>query len=138
MDAIIRPAETADLPFLRERDHHIAPEELTESIRRGRILVLTVQGEPVGWLRWNLFWDNTPFMNLLYILDGHRGKGFGRALVRHWEDQMQALGHAVVLTSTQADECAQHFYRRLGYREIGGFVMAPDPMELIMSRVLGL
>lgn len=133
---ILRPAVPADLAFLAGHDRHITPAELDSSIRLGRILLAETDGQICGWLRWNLFWDNTPFMNLLYILDGYRGQGFGRALVRHWEDQMQALGHAVVLTSTQADEYAQHFYRRLGYRDIGGFVMGADPMELIMYRVL--
>ena len=137
MDPVIRPANAADLPFLTAHDRHITPEELAESIRRGRILLLCVQGEPAGWLRWSLFWDNTPFMNLLYVLCGHRGQGHGRALVRHWEAHMQARGYTTVLTSTQADEQAQHFYRRLGYRDIGGFVLDGEPMELMMSRALG-
>lgn len=136
MEPSIRTAAPDDLSFLREHDHHIAPEELNESIRRGRILMLCVQGETVGWLRWNLFWDNTPFMNLLFVLDGHRGQGYGRALVRHWEEQMETAGYAQVLTSTQADECAQHFYRRLGYRDIGGFVLDGAPMELLFSHPL--
>ena len=35
----------------------------------------------VGWLRYNLFWDNTPFMNMLYLLDNERGKRNGSRLV---------------------------------------------------------
>ncbi len=136
MDAIIRPAVGSDLPFLAEHDRHIAPAELDCSIRLGRVLLIEVAGEPVGWLRWNLFWDNTPFMNLLYLLDGHRMQGHGRALVRHWEESMREQGYEIVLTSTAADEAAQHFYRRLGYRDIGGFLQPGEPYELILQKGL--
>ena len=136
MDSIIRPATPSDLSFLAEHDRHVTPAELDNVIRLGRILLIEAQGERVGWLRWNLFWDNTPFMNLLYLLDGHRMQGYGRALVRHWEQQMREKGYASVLTSTQANEPAQHFYRHLGYRDIGGFLQDGEAYELILSKTL--
>ena len=136
MDCIIRPAIPADLPFLAEHDRHIPPAELDHSIRLGRILLIEVDGERAGWLRWNLFWDNTPFMNLLYLLDGHRLQGHGRALVSHWEQLMREAGYAAVMTSTQADEGAQHFYRHLGYRDIGGFLLPGEAYELLLYKAL--
>lgn len=136
MDAIIRPAALTDLPFLAEHDRHVTPAELDNIIRLGRILLIEADGERVGWLRWNLFWDNTPFMNLLYLLDGHRMQGHGRALVRHWEQQMRERGYSTVMTSTQANEAAQHFYRHLGYADIGGFLQPDEPYELILSKAL--
>ncbi len=136
METIIRLANAADLPFLSEHDSHISLTELDSVIRLGRVLLLTADAEPVGWLRWSLFWDNTPFMNLLYLLDGHRMQGHGRTLVAHWERQMQQSGHALVLTSTQADEAAQHFYRHLGYRDVGGFLLPGESYELIMAKEL--
>ncbi|NLV92595.1 MAG: GNAT family N-acetyltransferase, partial [Firmicutes bacterium] len=42
----------------------------------------------------------------------------------------------IVMTSTQADEEGQHFYRKLGYRDIGGFVLPGEPLELIMIKEL--
>ena len=136
MDAIIRTAGPQDLPFLSRHDRHVALAELDNSLRLGRILIIEVSGEPAGWLRWNLFWDNTPFMNLLYLLEGCRGQGLGRALVRHWEDAMREAGYAAVMPSTQADEFAQHFYRHLGYCDAGGFALPGDPYELIMVKAL--
>ena len=137
MDAIIRRATAADLPFLAEHDGHIAPAELDTSIRLGRVILMEVGGKPAGWLRWNLFWDNTPFMNLLYLLEDFRMQGYGRALVRYWEQQMLEQGYSHVLTSTQADEPAQHFYRHLGYRDIGGFLQDGEAYELVMTKKLG-
>ncbi len=136
MDSIIRNANPNDLSFLLEHDRHISPAEMDQSIRLGRVLLLEAGGKPAGWLRWNLFWDSTPFMNLLYLLDGHRMQGHGRALVRHWESQMKEAGHACVLTSTAANEPAQHFYRHLGYRDIGGFLQEGESYELILEKRL--
>ena len=134
MNALIRPAEARDLPFLTAHDHHIAPAEMACLISAGRVLVAERDGVPCGWLRWNLFWDNTPFMNLLYLLEDFRGQGLGRALVRRYEEDMRAAGYPLVLTSTQADEYAQHFYRRLGYRDVGCFTLPGESCELLMAR----
>lgn len=136
MDTLIRPAVPGDLAFLMTHDRHIAPSELDQLIHRGRITIIEAAGEPIGWLRWNLFWDNTPFMNLLYLLDGHRLKGHGRALVNHFEQQMREQGYAAVMTSTQANEAAQHFYRHLGYQDIGGFLLPGEAFELVLHKAL--
>lgn len=132
----VRPAALTDLGWLAAHDRHVAREELEESLRRGRVLIMEQGGDRVGWLRWNLFWDNTPFMNLLYLLDAHRGQGHGRALVSRWEADMAALGHKLVMTSTQSDEGAQHFYRKLGYRDAGGLLIPDEPTELLFIKEL--
>ncbi len=136
MDTIIRTATLSDLPFLAEHDRHITPAELDESLRRGHVLLIEAEGEPVGWLRWNLFWDNTPFMNMLYLLEGRRMQGHGRALVAHFEQLLREGGYTAVMTSTAANEPAQHFYRRLGYRDIGGFLQEGEAYELILQKSL--
>ena len=64
----IRAASAEDYTFLLENDRHIRPGELRLSLEQGRVLLIRRGAERIGWLRWNLFWDNTPFMNLLYIL----------------------------------------------------------------------
>ena len=47
---------------------------------------------------------------------------------------MKKLGYENVLTSTQSNEDAQHFYRKIGYREIGGFTLENDPYEIIFEK----
>lgn len=136
MTTTIRTATPSDIPFLSAHDIHISTQERENVLNLGRILLLELDGEPVGWLRWGMFWDNTPFMNLLYLLDGHRGQGLGRLLVAHWENQMRAAGHCLVMTSTQANEDAQRFYRRLGYKDVGGFLLPGETYELILVRQL--
>ena len=65
-------------------------------------------------------------------------EGFGMQLMERWERDMKSDGYGMVMTSTQVDEQAQHFYRRLGYKDAGGFVVNTpgyeQPMELIMVK----
>lgn len=136
MENVIRPAAPSDLAFLAANDRHIPLQELDQAIRLGRVLILEAELQPVGWLRWGMFWDSIPFMNLLYLLDGHRGHGHGRALVSAWEQRMRDAGHSLVMTSTQADEYAQHFYRHLGYADAGSFALPGESLELLMFRRL--
>ncbi len=132
----IRHANLRDTDVILLYDKHISKEELINSINLNRVYIAVENKQFCGWLRYNLFWDNTPFMNMLYLLEDFRGKGYGKQLVEHWENDMKDLGYNHVLTSTQSDESAQHFYTRLGYKTIGGFLPAQDPFEIIMSKSL--
>ena len=135
---MIRPAGESDLCFLEAHDRHIDAQELARVVRLGRVLIATdAEGAPVGWLRWGLFWDNTPFMNLLFVLPQARGRGVARALVARWEEDMRAQGYATVMTSTASDEDAQGLYRHLGYRAVGGFLPEGEPFELIFMKKTG-
>ncbi len=136
MPYAIRTAGPGDLPALSRLDRHIAPQELENSVRLGRVYAAEERGRLAGWLRWNLFWDNTPFMNLLFVLDGSLGRGLGRALAGHWEAEMRQAGYETVMTSTQSRECAQHFYERLGYEAVGGFLPPGEGYELMFVKNL--
>ena len=131
---IIRTATEADLPFLEKNDRHIRLSELKALIGQSRILLAETDGETVGWLRWSLFWDNTPFMNMLYFLEGYRGKGHGRKIVEHWENQMRQEGYDSVMTSSLSDEQAQHFYRKLGYVDSGSLLLPGEALEIIFTK----
>lgn len=133
---MIRLAEERDVAFLAAHDAHVSARELEAIVRRGRVYVACGAEGIVGWLRYGLFWDNTPFMNLLMVREPMRGRGLGRALVTRWEDDMCAQGYGVVMTSTASDEDAQGLYRHLGYAAVGGFVPEGEPYELIFAKRL--
>src|SRR4051812_23489328 len=114
MSATTRVATASDLPVLGTLDSHVSSDLLAELVSAGRVMVVEVEGSVVGCLRWGLFWDEVPFMNLLWVLPDWRGQGVGATLVRAWEGSQRAAGHTLVLTSTVSAETAQHFYRRLG------------------------
>lgn len=130
----IRLAQTNDLKILSLNDKHINKGELENLIRLNRVYIIEINGKFIGWLRYNMFWDNTPFMNMLYISEENRDQGFGKLLVEHWESEMKVLGYNTVMTSTASDEYAQHFYMKLGYKVVGGFTPFGDPFEVILSK----
>ena len=63
----IRLAQKEDLPILLAFDKHIGREELENLIGLNRVFMAEEEGAFAGWLRYNLFWDNTPFMNMLFF-----------------------------------------------------------------------
>lgn len=132
----IRVAAQTDLPFLHENDSHIAAEELASVVERGRILIAEHNDAPIGWLRWGLFWDEIPFMNMLTVLPSDRGQGTGRSLVEYWETDMHRAGYPSVLTSTLADESAQNFYRAMGYADAGVLLLPGESSEIFLRREL--
>lgn len=135
-DMGITTAELTDLNELKALDLHISGDELKNIIALKRIYLARSANKIMGWLRYGLFWDNTPFMNMLYVIDGYRSRGIGTALVGHWEDEMKKGGFDRVMTSTASDEYAQHFYVNLGYKAIGGFIPDGAVFEVIFEKKL--
>lgn len=133
---MIRYADEGDREILRKYEHCISDSELLNSIMSRRILVMFREDAFVGWLRFNLFWDNTPFMNMLYFLEGYRGRGYGTELVAYWESEMRRMGHENVLTSTLSNEQAQFFYRKNGYADCGSLLLPEEPLEIIFLKRL--
>ena len=95
-----------------------------------------VDGVAAGCLRWGMFWDEVPFMNLLWVIPEQRGHGVGTTLVGAWEQYQVAAGHTRVLTSTVSAERAQHLYRRLGYVDTGALLLPDEPTEIILRKDL--
>ena len=132
---MIRFATNGDLEFLDQHDPHVTREVLQRKIDGSEVYVMTTEsGDIIGWMRYGLSWDCIPFMNMLYLLEPYRRKGFGRQLVERWEQDMCKQGFKLALTSTQADEEAQHFYGRLGYVDSGMLLLPGDPAEIILRK----
>lgn len=129
-------ADTQDLDYLTLRDHHISKAMLEHKIRLGEILIVSVQKKPVGYLRFNYFWDNTPFMNLLFLEEGYRRQGLGKQLVQHWETLMRENGYTRVMTSSLASEQGQFFYRKLGYKDAGALLLEGEALEILFIKAL--
>ena len=132
----IRYATINDYSLLVSKDSHIRKEEWKKLIENKQSLMFYVDNAFAGWLRWNLFWDEIPFMNMLYFFEEYRGKGYGTQMVKFWENEMKKLGYDKLMTSSQANESAQHFYRKLGYRDSGAFFPFCDDLEIIFTKKL--
>lgn len=132
-----------DLDYLVEKDH-LGSDMIREKIGRREFLIAyhDDQGQDqndrrVGFLRYNYFWDDEPFMNLLWVEENLRSKGFGTQLISFWEKEMQKLGYDWVLTSTlSTNEGAQRLYRGLGYEDTGCLLMPGEPLEILLLKRL--
>lgn len=136
MKTIISCAKQDSLLWLIERDHYITEEVLRKKLTDKEIIIAEAGKEKLGWLRFGYFWDCIPFMNMLCVEETHRRKGIGKQLVLYWEHEMEKRNHKHVLTSTQSNEEAQHFYRKLGYKEAGSLIFPGEALEIIFIKNL--
>ncbi len=117
----IRYVQVDDKAFWYSLDKHLPETEFIKKVQDKRGYIILKNNNPIGLLRYNLFWDNTPFCTMLFIDLEYQGKGYG-----------------MLLTSTQVNETAQHFYRKLGYKDCGGFVIDipkyEQPMEMFLIK----
>ncbi|WP_199909924.1 GNAT family N-acetyltransferase [Paenibacillus sp. CAA11] len=130
-------ATEQDYEYIIERDQHISEPLVSRKIREKEILIFkNADQENIGWMRFGYFWDNIPFMNMLWIDEEYRGQGGGKEAVYHWEAAMRQRGYMLVMTSTQSDDEAQHFYRKIGYRDAGCLILDTQPLEMILTKHL--
>lgn len=125
---------SSDKEFWFSLDKHLSETEFEKKVRDRQGYVLLIDDCPVGILRYNMFWDNTPFCTLLYVDERYRKKGYGKVLMNTWEADMKSCGYEWLLVSTQSDESAQHFYRALGYEDCGCLIAPDQPMEIFLGK----
>jgi len=134
----IRHANIHDLDRLDELDKHITWDNMRKCIIDGRVSVVSIEKMIIGWLRYGLFYDMHPFLNLIYFLERYRGMGLGTKLMDEWEIEMHKLGYNIIFTSTQSDETAQHFYRKRGFTDLGEYALPEqEASELLLMKKLG-
>ena len=136
----IRYANELDKEFWLRVDEDLNEKEFIIKVRDKRGYVISDDDKPIGVMRYNLLWDNTPFLTLIYLHEVYRRKGFGKQSVLFWEEEMRKTGYKIVITSTRVDEDAQHFYRKLGYKDRGCIFLDntpfEQPQEMFMIKVL--
>ena len=128
----IRLANRNDQQGVIKYDRHIHHNTVDKCIQDQLVYVLCDEENIVGILRYSLFWQSIPFLDLLYIDEAYRGKGYGRHMMDHWESVMQTMKYEYVMLSTQEDETAKYFYEKLGYRRIGAFLPPDQDADEIM------
>lgn len=130
-------ADPGDFQAIRHYDSHIPSPRLADCIGSNRVYVLKDSGKIIGVLRYSLFWQTIPFLDLLYLDERCRGQGHGRSMMAHWEARMAEAGYSYVMLSTQEDETSKYFYEKLGYQPIGFFLPpAQEARELLYGKQL--
>lgn len=134
---MLRATTEQDFSFLRTLSTGPDDEKLRAQIRDGRLRIIESAGESVGFLKFYVLWEVLPFIEVLIVREDRRRRGIGRDAVRSWEGEMAARSFRRVLISTQADETAQEFWRRIGYRDCGALTLPGKPAELFMFHEIG-
>ena len=130
-------ATDSDYQYIRDHDHHILESLILTKIKENEIYIFRNQDESeIGWMKYGYFWDNTLLMNMIWVDEQFRGQGVGKQVVLFWEDEMKQKGFNLVMTSTQANEEAQNFYRKLGYRDAGCLLLENEPLEIILTKTI--
>lgn len=125
-----------------DKDYVCPGENLTESefalkVRDKRCYILRDDERPIGVMCFNLIFDFIPFLTLMYLEAPYQRQGLGTKAMAHWEEEMRTLGHKMIMVSTQVDETGQHFYRKLGYQDMGSIVMDIPPYQQPLEMFLG-
>lgn len=133
---ILKVTENEIINLMRY-DKHISEERLRSCIINETVFAIKLDGIIIGVLRYSLFWQSIPFLDLIFIDSHYHGKGVGKQAMAYWESQMKNLGYKYTLTSTQEDETAQFFYEKIGYIRTGEFLPPEqDAKELIYQKAL--
>jgi ribosomal protein S18 acetylase RimI-like enzyme len=116
----VRHAMHADLPWCRRVDPRTPISVLRRSVREDEVLVAEVRGHRVGYLRIEWLWSRLPFVAWVYVANGYRGRGVGRALIATLEEQLGAAGNTVLHSSAQENAPQSlSWHRRMGFSRCG-------------------
>jgi N-acetylglutamate synthase-like GNAT family acetyltransferase len=118
-NVVIRSAASEDVAFLQQK-RGLSPEILLRKISRDEILILGVDGDPIGQLWFAFLWSEIPFIDLIYIKEDYQDQGLSHVLLGHLEDDLHECGYTVLYSSSQMDEPApQAWHRHMGFAECG-------------------
>ena len=129
-----------DKEFVMNIDTHVNDDGYKNRVFTKSGYVIWEGNQRIGIMMHCILWDNLPFLNFIFIKEEFRGKGFAKQAILNWEQEMKNQGYKMTLISTQADEGAQHLYRKIGYVDCGGLLFNgtpfDQPMEVFFRKVL--
>ena len=111
----IRYAEYSDKEYWFSVDQHMPESEFEYKVQTKRAYILCLNDKPTGLLRYNLFWDNTPFCTLLLIEEEYQRKGYGTAMIRFLEERYRGQ-YGILQVGTGDSPLTVPFYEACGFR----------------------
>jgi len=119
-DDFVRWACITDLDDLEALDAGPARTACKSRIRDQCVSVFVCDETIVGLCRWTFLWTTVPFLELIVIAPGFRGRDGSRKLLHHLCDHLKSIGHVALLSSSQTDEPeAQEWHRHMGFMSNG-------------------
>jgi diamine N-acetyltransferase len=97
---------------------------------------ITVGRECAGVVCVRYPWLGGPFLELLAVLDGFRGKGVGGAVIDWMEEECRGICNNLWTSASSFNDRALAFYRRLGFAEATLIedLLKPGDDELLLRK----
>jgi ribosomal protein S18 acetylase RimI-like enzyme len=95
----------------------------------GRVWLISTRQEVAGYVVLTLgysleFLGRDAFLDEFYLRENHRGQGLGRKVLELVEDAARSLQvRALHLEVVRRNQAAQHFYRKLGFKDREHYLM---------------
>ncbi len=131
---MIRLANLDDLKYLKNYDYEVY--DIEADINNNLVYIIE-EKEIIGFLRYSLFWNRIPFINMLYIKDIYRNKGYGKELLNFFIKEMQNKRFENIMTSCVAKENGKMFFLKNNFNITGGFNPFKEGYELILDCEIG-
>jgi len=125
-----------DLSF-QDFDRELAQLPGDYVLPAGVLFVARVDGKLAGCVAAHQWRGDVCEMKRLFVRDGFRGSGCGRALVESLIDWARKASYQRILLDTlPAMDQAQRLYRRLGFQEVAPYRPNPVPGARFLELVL--
>ncbi len=109
--AILEPAQIAYM-----LDRMYAQPALEAAVADGhQFLMAEAAAKPVGFAGWGMEDPGVAKLHKLYVLDGMRKTGVGRALLKAVEAAANSAGAKALILAVNRQNPALHFYQRTGF-----------------------
>lgn len=133
MSINIRFAEPSDFKIVRQLDPHskyIDPKKIEQKLAVNEIIIALDGTDPIGLIKFSYFWATRPYMDLIWIKEQYRSKGFGKQLLSFFENYLVQEGHLYLMTSSEKDELApQKWHKSQGFIPCGELTSLNLPMD---------
>lgn len=138
MKPLIRLAKPNDIVGLQSLDPW--PKEVTwhTKISNAEVIVLELNEQVMGLIRYSVLWTTVPFMGLIEIKASQRKKGYSRQLLEFLKQQLREQGFTALLSSSQTNEPEpQAWHKHMGFKTNGIIEnIADDDIGEIIYRLM--
>jgi GNAT superfamily N-acetyltransferase len=138
MNASVRLAQPLDIAKLQRLDRWPKEHIWQHKIAGAEVIVLELDTEIIGLIRYEVLWTTVPFMGLIVIEEAHRNKGYSTLLLEFLKEQLRSQGYLALLSSSQTDEpTPQAWHRHMGFKSNGIIEnIADDDVGEIVYRMM--
>jgi GNAT superfamily N-acetyltransferase len=139
MNPLVRLANDADKPKLQQLDSWPKERIWKQKIICNEVIVLELNSEVIGLIRYEVLWTTVPFMGLIEIEEAHRGKGYSKLLLEFLKQHLRDQGYVALLSSSQTDEpTPQNWHRHMRFKSNGIIenIMDEDVGEIVYRLML--